>query len=202
MAGETRERIVATTAELFRRYGYTGTGLKQIVQEANAPYGSLYHFFPGGKQDLGREVITRSGQMYAELVTTVMDQTDDPLEAIALAFEGAAITLEETDYADACPIATVALEVASTNDVLRKATAEVFTDWFDGATARFQHAGLAPDAARHVAIAMLCLLEGGFLFSRSLRTTEPLRTAGAAAVEIAQTAFNASDPPNVSQAGR
>lgn len=194
MAGDTRERIVATTAELFRRYGYTGTGLKQIVQEANAPYGSLYHFFPGGKQDLGQEVITSAGQMYAELVTTVMDQTDDPLEAIALAFEGAASTLEETDYADACPIATVALEVASTNDVLRQATAGVFTDWFDEATARFQQAGLTPDAARHVAVAMLCLLEGGFLFSRSLRTIEPLRTAGAAAVEIAQAALHASEP--------
>ena len=48
MSGQgTRERIVTSSAELFRRQGYTGTGMKQIVAEARAPFGSLYHFFPG-----------------------------------------------------------------------------------------------------------------------------------------------------------
>jgi AcrR family transcriptional regulator len=47
--GSTKARILDTTAELFMRYGYTGTGLKQIVADANAPFGSLYHHFPGGK---------------------------------------------------------------------------------------------------------------------------------------------------------
>ncbi|WP_455410071.1 TetR/AcrR family transcriptional regulator [Streptomyces hiroshimensis] len=35
---------------LFRRNGYSGTGLKRIAAEADAPFGSIYHFFPGGKQ--------------------------------------------------------------------------------------------------------------------------------------------------------
>ena len=60
MAG-TRERIVDSSAELFRRQGYTGTGVKQIVAAASAPFGSLYHFFPGGKEQLGEEVIRWSG---------------------------------------------------------------------------------------------------------------------------------------------
>ncbi len=50
----TKDRILDTTAELFRRYGYTGTGLKQVVAEAEAPFGSLYHHFPGGKEQLGQ----------------------------------------------------------------------------------------------------------------------------------------------------
>jgi AcrR family transcriptional regulator len=58
----TKERILDNTGELFRRYGYTGTGLKQIVANANAPFGSVYHFFPGGKEQLGEEVIRRSGR--------------------------------------------------------------------------------------------------------------------------------------------
>ena len=41
MAANTKERILGVTAELFRQYGYTGTGLKQIVANANAPFGSL-----------------------------------------------------------------------------------------------------------------------------------------------------------------
>ena len=46
----TRDRILYATAELFRRQGYAGTGLKQVVAEAQAPFGSLYHHFPGGKR--------------------------------------------------------------------------------------------------------------------------------------------------------
>src|SRR5438445_7788136 len=67
MATGTRERIVQRSAELFRRQGFTGTGVKQIVAEANAPFGSLYHFFPGGKEQLGEEVIRTSGMAYIDL---------------------------------------------------------------------------------------------------------------------------------------
>src|SRR5689334_8400201 len=109
----TRERILDVTAELFRRYGYTGTGLKQIVANANAPFGSVYHFFPGGKEQLGDEVIRRSGLMYQELVETVWAGARDPVAGVADVFAGAGEVLRQTDYADACPIATVALEVAS-----------------------------------------------------------------------------------------
>jgi len=49
----TKERILDVTADLFRQYGYTGTGLKQIVTNANAPFGSLYHFFPAARSSSG-----------------------------------------------------------------------------------------------------------------------------------------------------
>ena len=87
MPSATRDRIVTASAELFRRKGYTGTGLKPIAAEAGAPFGSIYHFFPGGKA------------------------TDSPWSR-RQRVQGAAETLVATDYADACPIETVALEVA------------------------------------------------------------------------------------------
>src|SRR4030081_2263468 len=142
-------------AELFRRQGYTGTGVKQIAAMASAPFGSLYHFFPGGKEQLGEEVIRWSGGLYLQLVATIAGQAPDPVSAVSDFFSGAAETLRETDFADACPIATVALEVASTNEPLRKATADVFEDWIEGAPARFAAAGIARDTARALALHML-----------------------------------------------
>jgi AcrR family transcriptional regulator len=182
MASTTRERIVDSSAELFRRQGYNGTGVKQIVATANAPFGSLYHFFPGGKEQLGAEVIRASGAMYMELFAAIAARAPDTLTAIDEFFKGAAETLRETDYADACPIATVALEVASTNEPLRLATAEVFDSWIEGATAFFAGAGIAGNRARALAFSMLSLLEGAFVFSRAMRSTEPLAAAGACAV--------------------
>lgn len=178
----TRERIVDAGAELFRRQGYAGTGVKQIVGSAQAPFGSLYHFFPGGKEQLGTEVIRRSGDFYAELVGAVWDSAPDTETGVRDVFAGAAETLCETDYADACPIATVALEVASTNEPMRQACADVFESWIEVTTERFAAAGLGRRRARRLAIEVLMALEGAFLFSRALRSTEPLEIAGDAAV--------------------
>src|SRR5436309_15346270 len=126
MAAGTRERIVESTAELFRRQGYTGTGVKQIVAEASAPFGSLYHFFPGGKVQLGEEAIRTSGRLYLELFVTIAAAAPDVVTGVEEFFSGAAETLRETGYEDACPIATVALEGASTNEPPRHPTADLF----------------------------------------------------------------------------
>jgi AcrR family transcriptional regulator len=192
MASTTKDRIIDSSAELFRRQGYVGTGVKQIVEAANAPFGSVYHFFPGGKEQLAAETIRFSGQLYIQLFATIAMQAPDVLSAVRDFFAGAAETLEETDYADACPIATVALEVASTSEPLREATAEVFDSWITGATEYFAAAGIARETARELAFTMLCLLEGAFIFCRAMRTTEPLQIAGASAVAAVQTALTPS----------
>jgi AcrR family transcriptional regulator len=191
MAG-TKDRILDTSAELFRRQGYMGTGVKQIAAEASAPFGSLYHFFPGGKEQLGEEVIRWSGAMYLQLFVTIAGEAGEAVAAVEDFFSGAAQTLEDTGYEDACPIATVALEVASTNEQLRKATADVFESWIAGGMALFTAAGIAEDRARELTLHMLCALEGGFLFSRALRTTEPMHVAGAAVAARVREALAAS----------
>jgi len=171
---------VEHSAELFRRQGFAGTGVKQIVAEARAPFGSLYHFFPGGKEQLGEEVIRWSGGVYGRLIDAFFLPGTDPVAATHDFFAGAAETLRETDYADACPIATVALEVSSTNEPMRRACADVFNSWVDGAAARLVESGLPPKRARELAISMLASLEGAFVLARALRSTEPLEIAGAA----------------------
>ena len=177
------------SAELFRRNGYTGTGLKQIVTTANAPFGSLYHFFPGGKEQLGAEVIRSSGMMYLQLFEIFFAPAPDLVSGVEAFFAGAAVTLRETGYADACPIATVALEVASTNEPLRKATAEVFTAWIDAGTKGFAKFGLAEDVARSLTLSLVASLEGAFVLSRALRSTEPLEVASATSVLAAKAAL-------------
>lgn len=170
----TRNRILFATAELFRRQGYAGTGLKQVVSEAEAPFGSLYHHFPGGKQELAEEVIHTGGAFFQALVGAAYDEGATTEESVHAVFDGAAETLEATDFQDACPIATIALEVASTDDVLRRATAEVFEQWTAALTDRL--------GAREPALAVIAALEGAFVLCRARRTVEPMRAAGEMAV--------------------
>jgi AcrR family transcriptional regulator len=172
----TRDRILYATAELFRRQGYNGTGLKQVVAEADAPFGSLYHHFPGGKAELGDEVIRKAGAFFQALVTAVYDEEAAPEDAIRAVFQGAGETLAATDYEDACPIATVALEVASTDDRLRQATADVFEQWTAALTERL--------GDRAQALAVIAALEGAFVLCRASRSTEPMEAAGAMAAAL------------------
>ena len=184
MPAETKDRIVGAGAELFRRQGYTGTGMKQIVAEAQAPFGSVYHFFPGGKQQLGDEVIRMAGDFFKRLFESIADDAPDMVTGVRNFFDGAAQTLRQTDYADACPIATVALEVASTSEPLRQATAEVFEAWIAGLAASLRSVGVAEDKSRELSVAMLLSLEGAFVLSRAGRTTEPLEVAGRAMAQV------------------
>ncbi len=172
----TRDRILFATAELFRRQGYNGTGLKQVVAEADAPFGSLYHHFPGGKVELAEEVIEKAGAFFQALVTAVYDEEASVETGVRAVFSGAAETLEATDYEDACPIATVALEVASTDDRLRAATAAVFARWTAGLEERI--------GDREKSLAIIAALEGAFVLCRASRDTEAMHAAGAMAAAL------------------
>jgi AcrR family transcriptional regulator len=174
----TRDRLVETSAELFRRQGYSATGVKQIVTTAQAPFASLYHFFPGGKEELGAEAIRASGALYELLIPAVFDPAPDLVTGVRSFFAGAAEHLEATDYADACPIATIALETSSSSEPLRQACAEVFERWITAGAALHEDEGLSDEQARELTVAMLAALEGAFVLARALRSTEPLHIAG------------------------
>jgi AcrR family transcriptional regulator len=190
MAGDsTRDRLLTATAELFRRHGYTGTGMKDVIAAAGATFGSLYHWFPEGKEQLGEEVVRRSGQAYFELFVMIYDDAPDPVTAVRNFFSGAAEVLAETDYVDACPIGTIALEVASTNERLRIATQAVFDLWVDGATERLRAAGIPKRRAREVALTLVALLEGAFMLSRAARSVEPMHVAGRTAASAVEQAL-------------
>ena len=174
----TRDRLVETSAELFRKQGYNATGVKQIVTAAQAPFASLYHFFPDGKEQLGAEAIRLSGALYELLIPAVFDPAPDLPTGVRNFFAGAAEHLRETDYADACPIATIALETSSTSEPLRQACAEVFERWIAAGAELYEEGGFTPEQARELTIAMLAALEGAFVLARALRSTEPLAIAG------------------------
>jgi AcrR family transcriptional regulator len=175
---ETRDRLVATTAELFQRQGFNGTSMKQITEGAEATTGSLYHFFPGGKDELAAEVIRTSGAGYLELFQLVTAVAKTSAEAISMLFNGAAATLEQSDYVDACPIFTVALEVASADEALRMACDDVFGTWIKTATAMFRKDGMAPKAASALAATVIAALGGAFILARTARDADLMRAIG------------------------
>jgi len=184
----TKERIVEATTALFMQQGYSASGLKQISEASTAPVGSLYHHFPGGKAELAAETLRRSGRAYGELVGAILDSEPDLVRAIDVAFTAAGETLRASGYADACPIATVALEVASSDEDLRVVCDEIFRGWLEMLTRRFEAGGVGRPAAADLATSFVACLEGGFLLSRVAQDTAPMAALGRSMVALVEAA--------------
>jgi AcrR family transcriptional regulator len=181
MSTTTRERIVTAMAELMRRQGYSATSVKQVADAAHAPMGSLYHHFPEGKQQIAAAALRTSGAAYIQLLPLLMDAHDDLREAVPASFAAAAEQIAETDWINMCPVGTVAGEVGDSEPMLREVAAEVITSWIDQGADYFVRRGLTATDARDLMLAILGLLEGAFILSRTLRSAEPLHAAARAA---------------------
>jgi hypothetical protein len=90
----------------------------------------------------------------------------------------------------------VAGEVASTHEVLRVATADVFESWLSAMTEDLVEAGRPLEDARSLALSLLAVLEGAFLLSRALRSVEPMRAGSDAAVALLQMALRCASAPD------
>ncbi|MFJ4650729.1 TetR/AcrR family transcriptional regulator [Nocardia sp. NPDC088792] len=180
MSTTTRDRLITAVGELMRSNGYSAVTVKQITAASNAPMGSLYHHFPGGKPQIAAEALRTSGAAYIQLLPLLMDAHDDLQIAIPAAFEAAAETIEQSGWMNMCPVGTVAGEIADSEPALREVAAEVITSWIDQGTTYFVGRGLTEPEARELILAVLSALEGAFILSRTLRTAEPLHAAGRA----------------------
>ena len=175
---DTRTRILDTGAALMSRQGYAATGVKQIADAARAPFGSIYHHFPGGKEQLGAEAIRTAGAIYLQLVPLVFDPAPDLVSGVRAFFAGAGAHLEQTGWIDACPIATITLETASVSEPMRLASHDVFEAWIAAGLPYFTAAGLGDAVARQLILSLICALEGAFVLARAARSTEALSVAG------------------------
>lgn len=134
-------------------------------------------------------MIRTSGAVCLGLVAEFLEPHEDAAAATGAFFAAAADALSEVDFADPCPIATVALEVASSNEELRRATSEVFDSWIDRLAGYYAAGGIPRPVARETAGSVIALLEGAFMLGRAARSTAPVLAAGRAATAIVTAAL-------------
>lgn len=176
----TRDRLLRATSELFSLQGYSGTGLKAVVGRAGVSLGSLYHFFPNGKSQLGAEAILEAGgRVERGMVSRLKDQPDAASGLNAL-FDAEAAHLEATSFEGGCPAAGAALDASCESEEIRLACAEVFARWRRVLEEAFNGWGHDADSAEAYAQLSLSSLEGAILVSRAEGSTTALRRTQAA----------------------
>lgn len=171
-SSDSRERLVETAARLFRHQGYHATGLNQIVEESKAPKGSLYHYFPDGKEQLGAEALGAAGlQLQAKLQALVQM---NPFQALDKLLEMSVKELEASDYRDGCPIATVALETTASSAILRDKCSAIFDRALHVLQGWLRDKGVARNEAESLAVTVFAAFEGALILCKVQRSSEPL----------------------------
>lgn len=174
---DSKARMVATAATLLRRQGYAATGWRQVVREAEAPWGSQSHHFPGGKEELATAALQRSADQYRRLLEAALVDAH-PADMVASWAEVAARQLEASGWADGCPVATVALEQAHESDALALACHAALGSWVTTIAEAMQARGASPEESRALGTLVVAGIEGALLLARAGRDPEPLLLVG------------------------
>ena len=107
-----RERMIVSTALLMRERGARATSLDAVLEHSGAPRGSVYHHFPGGREQLLREATDYAGEYVAPAARA--DAADDPLAALDSLLDEYRDNLLASDFRAGCPVVAVAVESART----------------------------------------------------------------------------------------
>ena len=172
---DTRERLVEAMSTSLRRRGYGSTAMKDVLVEADAPAGSMYHHFPDGKQQLAVVAVSEVGRSNTEGLIATIEGAPSVAEA-AVAFYGALIDdMESSEFQYGCPIGVPTTEVAFVLDGVRAAGAEVFASWVDAISNGLVREGWSPGDAERAARFVVSAYEGASTLARATHDSSYIR---------------------------
>lgn len=171
---DTRSRILQAAQRLFRKRGYHATGLNDILDMAQAPKGSMYHHFPGGKEEIGVYVIQNItagllglfAQSRARSTQTMVQQVGEQLVIVA----------EKTQF-EICALYSAFVAERKTSPLLGEAVAAAYGQMLDAMQARMVKDGMTARMAKEKAQMAVALLEGGSLLAQARQDASLFRAA-------------------------
>jgi AcrR family transcriptional regulator len=171
--GNVRRRMVRSAAELFGERGFAGAGLRDVVARSDAPRGSIYHHFPGGKAQLAQE----AAQHAADAAAEPFERTSDPVAALHAYLDGRRTELEASDFRAGSALAAIATAPDEATGT-REAAAAGYARWSETFTAALREAGVRRKKAARLATLAVAAIEGAVVLCRARRDTAPLDDIG------------------------
>ena len=171
----TRSQIIQTTCTLFERQGYHATGMNEILSASGAPKGSLYYYFPAGKEELAEEAIALTAAGLCERIRANLALYTDPVEAICQFVRRIGDHVEAAQFSAGGPLTAVAMETATSSERLNLACRAAFADIQAAFAEKLIAGGCAPEQADILTTFITASIEGGTLLSRTAHSVDPLR---------------------------
>lgn len=173
-AAAHKAKLVRTAMRLFRRQGYASTGLQQILAESGAPKGSLYHYFPSGKEALGEAAVTLAGGLIREMLEDLAERHAEPEAFLRAYCRTLAGWMEESGFRSGCPVATTLLENAPQSPAITAAGRRAIDGWIEVVAGVLAKSGMERREARSRAQLVIAAMEGALLLARVRRSPQPI----------------------------
>jgi TetR/AcrR family transcriptional regulator, lmrAB and yxaGH operons repressor len=170
LAGDTRQRMIELTAVLLSRKGLQGTSFSEVLEASGAPRGSLYHHFPGGKDELVFAALGAAGDHALKILA---QQRGKAATEVARAFiDMWRSVLENSHFAAGCGV--VAVTIAAETPALLEKAAEVFRSNRSILTKLLTEGGVPAKRAVSLSVSLIAACEGAVVLCRAERSFEPL----------------------------
>lgn len=177
MTSDSRDRMVRSAIELLSERGYSGTSFGDVIERSGAPRGSIYHHFPGGKQQLVTEAI----RLYAEGIRqrlAAATRDGSSADTVRLFVDVVRRSLRASDFRLGCAVAGVALDLTPSDNELIGLTAEAFRGWRSTLETVFRRDGATEAQARRLATLVVASVEGALILARVERDLTPVTDVG------------------------
>ncbi len=171
----TRDTLIDATCDLLEAQGYHATGLSKILEASGAPKGSLYYYFPEGKEELAEEAVERAGELVAARIRAGLAGKAQPANAVRQFVLRIADAVEASGYRAGGPLQSVALETANSSPRLNAACQAAYQRLQQAFAERLTQGGYGPARAAALASFVTAAVEGGIILSRTYHTGDPLR---------------------------
>lgn len=166
MVNDSRDRMVRAAVELFRERGYAATSFGDVLARSGAPRGSIYHHFPGGKEELATEALRRFGAA-SERSLRAAAEGRSAAETVRIFVTASRDALVRSDYWQGCPVAGVALDLAPADGALAEPIADVFRRWRAALRETLERDGVPAVRAAALASLVVACAEGALLLGRA-----------------------------------
>jgi AcrR family transcriptional regulator len=167
--------MVRSAAQLIRRKGVSGTGMREIVTEADAPRGSLQHYFPGGKEEIVSDALLFMGDVSARRIRRCLRelQSATPSALLASIVDTWRRDLINEKFSAGCPLVAAAADTAATSKQLRQVLRRAFDGWLEPLSDSLVELGVPLERSDSLAIVIIAALEGAIILARVRRDLSP-----------------------------
>jgi AcrR family transcriptional regulator len=171
--GDSKSRMVASAVTLLREGGAAAVTIDAVLAHSGAPRGSVYHHFPGGRDQL----LLTAGHSAATYITNLITEaaaSNDPIALIDRFVDFWKRALISSEYSAGCPVVSLAVNARDDLPEAAELVHDTFAAWQQHLTAVLAHVGRPHDDAAALATLMICAIEGAILLCRAQRSLEPL----------------------------
>lgn len=190
----TRDRLIAAMLHALSTRGLHGVGLNELLAEAKAPKGVLYHHFPGGKTELAVAAIDYVVLRITQRLTFLFNRHGDLAHALDAWLTDAQKMLHVSGYEAGCPLATVALESTSEDKAIREAIAKGFDAIRDTLKDALTTNGLDLERADSLASLIISAYEGGLIQARVAESKKPFQDTVKMLLNVLQVSISKNPP--------